>query len=220
MDDAVSDTEIALARANMLLERYGIVSREAALAENIPGGFGPIYKVMSALEESGRVRRGYFVEGLSAAQFARPGIVDSLRLGRQEDEAVDIKASDISYLAVIDPANPWGNLLSWPETGGGPAAGQPRRVAGAWLLLHAGKPLLYLSASGRQLITFPPNLIASEVRAAAFAALSRFPEKGRRGSLIIEKIDGQSIRESRHYEAMLGCGFVSDYRGLVAEAFT
>ncbi len=220
VDDAVSDTEIALARANMLLERYGIVSREAALAENIPGGFGPIYKVMSALEESGRVRRGYFVEGLSAAQFARPGIVDSLRLGRQEDEAVDIKASDISYLAVIDPANPWGNLLSWPETGGGPAAGQPRRVAGAWLLLHAGKPLLYLSASGRQLITFPPNLIASEVRAAAFAALSRFPEKGRRGSLIIEKIDGQSIRESRHYEAMLGCGFVSDYRGLVAEAFT
>jgi hypothetical protein len=87
------------------------------------------------------------------------------------------------------------------------------------LLLNAGNPLLYLSANGRQLITFPANLTESGVRAAAFAALHRLPRHTRRGSLVIEKIDGAAIRDSGYCELMLSCGFLSDYRGLVSEAF-
>ncbi len=85
------------------------------------------------------------------------------------------------------------------------------------MLLHAGKPLLYLAANGRQLITFPLNLVEPGVKNAAFEALHLIPKKTRRRSLIIEKIDGQPIRDSKYYEVMLACGFVSDYRGLTSE---
>ncbi len=219
VDDNVSDTERAVARTDMLLDRYGIVSREAALAESIPGGFGPIYKVLSALEDTGRVRRGYFVEGLSGAQFARPGAVDRLRGVRRDDDSdLDIERSDIAYLPAIDPANPWGSLLPWPETGNPDSNAKPRRVAGAWVLLYTGTPLLYLGASGRHLVTFPAYLMKPHVRAAAFEALHQIPKKARRGSLIIEKIDGQPVRDTEHFELMQRCGFVNDYRGLASES--
>ena len=218
LDNNISDTQRSVARANMLLERYGIVCRETVLSEEIPGGFAPVYKVLSALEESGHVRRGYFIEGLSGAQFARPGIVDRLRGMRPEETTdIEVEAKEIIYLSVIDPANPWGSLLPWPETGSTASAVKPRRVAGAWLLLHTGKPLIYLAANGRQLITFPVNLAEPGLNNAAFAALHLIPKKTRRRSLIIEKIDGQPIRDSKHYESMLACGFVSDYRGLASE---
>jgi ATP-dependent Lhr-like helicase len=220
VDAGVSPTERALARANMLLERYGIVSREVVSAEEIAGGFSPIYKVLAALEESGQVRRGYFIEGLSGAQFARPGVVDRLRGVRQEeDAAIDISATDVKHLAAVDPANPWGSLMPWPETGSSESRARPRRVTGASVLLHAGNPLLFLSANGRQLITFPTHLAEPSIRAAAFSALHHLPRQNRRGSLVIEKIDGESIRDSQYCELMLNCGFASDYRGLVAEAF-
>ena len=92
-------------------------------------------------------------------------------------------------------------------------------VAGAWLLLHQGCPVLYLGAKGRHLTTFPANLIDPDVRSAAFAALTRVPKLQRRGSLVIEKIDGQPVRDSIHHAEMLRCGFISDYRGLAAGGF-
>ncbi len=219
-DVKVTDTERAVARANMLLERYGIVSREVARAESVPGGFGPIYKVLSAMEESGLLRRGYFIEGLSAAQFARSGIVDNIReVRRIEKSLVAVSAEDIVYLPVIDPANPWGSLLPWPETGVSGSAVKIRRAPGACLLLYAGQPLLYLSANRRHLITFPGNLAETDVMRAAFEALRDIPKQTRRGSLIIVKVDGRAIAESPDVELMIGCGFVGDYRGLVSEAF-
>ena len=219
-DVQLSDTQRAVARANMLLERYGVVSREMASAEGVPGGFGPVYKVLSALEEAGRVRRGYFVEGLSGAQFARPGTVDMLRTVRPpEDPDLDVEEQDMAFVPAIDPANPWGSLLPWPETGQAASSVRPRRVAGAWLLLSAGEPLLYLGANGRQLITFPVQMARPGVAARAFAALHRMPQTTRRGTLIVEKIDGQVVADSVYREAMLRSGFVSDYRGLAAEAF-
>jgi ATP-dependent Lhr-like helicase len=120
---------------------------------------------------------------------------------------------------VIDPANPWGSLLPWPETGQGASGARPRRVAGAWLLLCGGEPLLYLGANGRQLITFAAQMARPGVAARAFAALHRMPQIRRRGTLIVEKIDGQAVDQSVYREAMLRSGFVSDYRGLAAEAF-
>ena len=218
LDVAVTDTERAVARADMLLDRYGVVSREVVAAENLPGGFAPVYRVLSAFEESGRVRRGYFVEGLSGAQFARPGTVDRLRSVVPDDDP-DVQRHAIVHLPVIDPANPWGGLLPWPATGQPASGARPRRVGGAWLILQGGRPLLYLSANGHRLITFPVNLTDTGLCSAAFAALHQVPKKGRRGSLVIEKIDDQPVRDSQYHAVMLECGFVSDYRGLAAEAY-
>ena len=218
-DAGVSDTERAVACANMLLDRYGVVSREMAAQEALPGGFGPIYKVLAALEESGRVRRGYFIEGLSGAQFARPGCIDRLRGARAEDDGFGIEANGVAHLPVIDPANPWGGLLRWPDTGDPRVTAKPRRVPGARLLMRRGIPLLYLGPNARQLITFPGNLADPEMRMAAFTALHQLPKKTRRRSLVIEKIDGRPARESKYCAELLHCGFVMDYRGLAAEGF-
>ncbi|WCO68289.1 DEAD/DEAH box helicase [Iamia majanohamensis] len=75
-------SEAALARAQQLLERHGVLTREAALAEGVEGGFAGVYPVLRAMEDKGTVRRGYFVTGLGAAQFALPGAVDRLRAER------------------------------------------------------------------------------------------------------------------------------------------
>ena len=84
-----SATEAAHAQALQLLERYGVVTREAVLAEGVIGGFSSVYGVLKVLEERGRARRGYFVAGLGAAQFAVPGAIDRLRGVREVDDDDD-----------------------------------------------------------------------------------------------------------------------------------
>jgi ATP-dependent Lhr-like helicase len=217
VDASADDTSRTLARANQLLDRYGLVSREIAAAESIPGGFGPLYKVLSALEEAGRVRRGYFIEGLSGAQFARPGTIDRIRDAQPGEEIIG-DMPPIDRLPAVDPANPWGSVLPWPETGGAQGS-RPKRIPGAWLLLHQGQPVLYLGPKGRQLTTFPSGLATDDVRAAAFAALQDLPRLARRGTLIIEKIDGGPVADSPYLAQLLDAGFVNDYRGVAAEAF-
>jgi ATP-dependent Lhr-like helicase len=216
-DPEVSATERVLARTNSLLERYGVVSREMVAAERCPGGFGPVYKVLADMEASGRVRRGYFIEGLSGAQFARPAVVDRLRETLADGDRLGATdAPVVVAVPAIDPANPWGSLLPWPETGA-PQPARPRRVAGAWLLLHVGRPLLYLGPGGRQLLTFPETLRDPALQQAALRALHDLPRAGRRRSLVIEKIDGVAVDKSPYHEALLQTGFVSDYRGLASE---
>ena len=208
----VTATERALARAEQLLERYGLVSREAALAEDLPGGFGAVYRVLKGMEEAGRVRRGYFVEGLSGAQFALPGALDRLRAARPDADSDAGGTDKAQLLAAVDPANPWGALLPWPATADKDA--RLRRVPGAWLVVIAGKPVLYVASHGRRLHTFPVMLAAEQELILAFEALHRLP---RRRTLIVEEIDGKPIHESPHTEALRRCGFVNDYRGLAAE---
>jgi len=206
-------TQQALARANMLLRRYGIVSREAALAERIPGGFGPIYKALSAMEEAGRVRRGYFVEELSAAQFAHVGSVDRLRAASTDNDA-QLCDDDLSIIAAADPANPYGTLLPWPRSARDEQA-RARRVAGAWLILIRGQPLLYVGPNGRQLITLAgTDDVGEDALLLAFAALGRLPRSGRRRLLTIERVDGVPVSKSPHLARLKACGFESDYRGL------
>src|SRR5439155_3485550 len=129
-------TRRAAATADALLERHGVVTRGAVAAEGVPGGFAAVYKVLGALEERGAARRGYFVEGLGAAQFALPGAVDRLRaLAERPDDA------DALVLAATDPANPYGAALPWPEraseSGEADAAAghRPGRKAGALVVL-------------------------------------------------------------------------------------
>ncbi len=219
VDPGVSDTERALARVHMLLERYGVVSRDAAMAEGLPGGFAPLYQVLKTMEETGRVRRGWFVEGLSGAQFAQPGAVDRLRAARPEEVPTQgWGEEEVLVLAALDPANPYGALLPWPDSGAGDKL-RPKRTAGAWVVLVAGRPVLYLGSGGRHLISFPGSFSESgrELERAC-AVLPRIPRVGRRRLLTIEKIDGLPVRESPHRELLLASGFVSDYRGLVPGA--
>jgi ATP-dependent Lhr-like helicase len=208
-----SDTERLLARARMLLERYGVVSREAVQAEGIPGGFGPLYRVFKQMEEGGQVRRGYFVEGLSGVQFALNGAVDRLRSARIEETPIEGFGEDaVRILAAIDPANPYGALLPWPNTGGGPP---PKRINGAYLILVAGKPVLYLGSAGRQLTHFPTSISEEGGELPlALAAMHRIPQRGRK-RLAIQQIDGLQALESPLREALLRAGFEADYDALL-----
>ena len=127
------------------LDRYGVLTRGSVLTEDLEGGFGTAYRALSSLEESGQCRRGYFVEGLGAAQFALPGAVDRLRGEQREPE----QASAL-ILAACDPANPYGAALPWPDREGH----RPGRKAGALVALVNGRLVLYVERGGRTLLSF------------------------------------------------------------------
>ncbi len=172
-------TESALARAHQLLDRYGVVTRETALGEGAEGGFAGVYPVLKALEERGEVRRGYFVAGLGAAQFALPGAVDRLRGMRMSDPddsadsadsaagAVD-SAVGVVVLAASDPAQPYGAALAWPDT-----EGRPSRSAGAQVVLIDGTPVVLLERGGRSLTTFAAAASLDAATSGASAGASR-----------------------------------------------
>ena len=197
---APSPSEVAYASAQQLLERHGVVTREAVLAEGLSGGFSGVYPVLRALEERGAVRRGYFVAGLGAAQFALPGAVDRLRACREPGGAAPVA------LAATDPAQPYGAALSWPES-----AGRPSRSAGAVVVLADGAPLAYLERAGHQLLTFP-GAVDDHRFIDAVAALVK---DGRRRSLEIRSIDGVAVAESPWAVALREAGFAGGYRGLI-----
>ncbi len=210
-------TRKALARARLLLDRYGIVSRQCVQAEGIAGGFGPLYKVYREMEEQGRVRRGHFVDGLEGAQFAYAGAIDSLRQSRNDAEERDrpIEFDDITLLAVMDPANPYGAMLPWPDVAN-PAQAKPRRTPGTWLLLARGRAVIYVGRRGRTLITFPAT-VGDEQGAleAAIEMLRYLPKRGSHGMLVIEIIDGIEVSKSPLLDRFRRAGFSKDYRGLI-----
>jgi len=201
-------TRRAHARATGLLERYGVVTREAALAEDLPGGFAALYPVLRAMEEAGKARRGWFVEGLGGAQFALPGAVDRLRSAREPSSKTPGRV-----LAAVDPASPWGGLVSWPESPGG----QARRAAGAQVVLVEGALVFWIAPGGRRLLSFAP---AQDERTLerALAALSRAALGGRRKLLRVETIDGVRAGESPLAGSLARVGFRADPKGLVLEA--
>jgi ATP-dependent Lhr-like helicase len=197
----------------MLLGRYGVVAREAAGAESLPGGFGPIYKVLKAMEEAGRIRRGYFVEGLSAAQFGYAGAIDRLRAARPDEEA-EPDADAVRLLPAVDPANPYGALLPWPGPANPEETG-PRRVPGAWVVLMDGRLALYAAPKARALITFPGELRDPRpTLELAFATLARLPRAGERRSRIVERVDGIPVHQSEHLAALRAAGLELEPRGL------
>lgn len=206
--DAQNPTERVHTLATALLERHGVVTRECAATEGLAGGFSAIYPVLKAMEESGRVRRGYFIEGLGGAQFALPGAVDRLRACRDAPSEATALA-----LAATDPANPYGAALPWPGRESTGRSG-PQRAAGAFVVLVSGEPVLYLERSGRGLVTFP----AAEDRdrlAAALSVLLEGPGLTRGRSITIERIDTEPAATSPLAGVLLDAGFVPGYRGLV-----
>ncbi len=195
-----SPTEVAHARALQLLDRHGVLTREAVLSEGVPGGFAGVYGVLKALEMSGKVRRGYFVDGLGAAQFAVPGAVDRIRAFREPVRGDEPTAV---LLAATDPAQPYGAALSWPE---GP--GRPARQAGAFVVLVDGELAAFLERGARSLLTFG-------VDAAAWAdALATLPKDGRLRKIELTRIDGGPATDSPIADRLRAAGFTDGYRGL------
>ncbi len=207
---APNPTAIAHARAIKLLERHGVVSREVASLESLPGGFSAVYAVLKAMEEAGKVRRGYFVDGLGGAQFAFPGAVDRLRAVRTSPDA-----PPTMRLSAVDPANPYGWLISWPDNAASDSA--LRRAAGATVVLVGGEPVLYVDTSGRKLVTFAGARNRDWLVAAA-SALRPVALRKRGKMLRIDTIDGEPALASPHAEALRAAAFFSDHRGLVLEA--
>ena len=213
-------TRRAHASAEALLERHGVVTRGAVMSERVPGGFAGVYKVLSAFEDSGRCRRGYFVGSLGAAQFGGPGAVDRLRSFSREvgDEPRD-KVQAVA-LAATDPANPYGAALPWPErvaADEGTATGhRPGRKAGALVVLVDGALSVYVERGGRTLLTFTDQV---EALAPAMGALATAVRQGALGRLTVEKADGLTIlgtgeRSSALRQALEDAGFVATPRGL------
>ncbi|MCP4223903.1 MAG: DEAD/DEAH box helicase [Actinomycetia bacterium] len=199
----MSPTEVTAVRALQLLERYGVLTREMALAEGAEGGFAGVYPVLKAMEERGQVRRGYFVAGLGAAQFALPGAVDRLRDERQD--GIDDSESVPMVLAACDPAQAYGAALAWPETGG-----RPSRAAGAFVVLRSGVPLVYLERGGRSLALFE-GATSDESWVEALAQLAA---SGQVRAIEVQKVDGRPIADCQDIsDLLLQGGFRSGYRG-------
>lgn len=207
----VAPTQRAHARAVTLLERHGLVTREVATLEPMQGGFSAVYKVLRAMEDSGKIRRGYFVDGLGGAQFASPGAVDRLRAVKNDEHD-----RDVVVLSAIDPANPFGWLLPWPYRDPDNKTG-PRRVPGASVVLVNGQLALFVDKGGKRMVSFPAADDA-EVASMAARALAVVAKRQRGKLLRIETIDGEPARTSELAETLRGASFTSDPRGLVLEA--
>ncbi len=222
-DVETDPTRRAATLAEVLLDRHGVVTRGAAQAERTPGGFAAVYRVLATFEETGRCRRGYFVEGLGAAQFALPGAVDRLRavaaaLERAGEEPVARAAvADVPravVLAATDPANPFGAAVPWPKRGpaGGEDAGhRPGRKAGALVVLVDGSLVLYVERGGRTLLTWADD---TAVLQPAVDALSLAVRDGLLGRLTVERADGAGVLHSPLGVALEEAGFHATPRGL------
>ncbi|HSS31960.1 MAG TPA: DEAD/DEAH box helicase [Solirubrobacterales bacterium] len=194
------------AQAELMMERYGIVTRETVLAEGIPGGFATLYAELGNLELLGTARRGYFVEGLGGAQFALPGAVERLRSLPEED-------GSFLVLAATDPANPYGASLPWPRLEGGR---KPGRTPGAHLLLRDGEPVVFVERGGRGLLRLK-QMEEGDLE-AAMQALADAVSAGHLPKLAVEKLDGEAVIGSGHEEALIGAGFSRGPRKLTASA--
>jgi ATP-dependent Lhr-like helicase len=206
--DTIDPTQAAHARVLCLLERHGVLTRESLQHENVVGGFAALTPVLRAMEDAGRVRRGYFIEGLSGSQYALPGAVDRLR-----DAAADADPR-VVVVPAIDPANPYGALIDWPKIVGDSAedAGRARRVAGALVVIVDGHAALFLERGGRTLLLFeqPPDTADSTPRAVT-ALRATVGER----SVRITEVNGRPALRSIHAGALERAGLRMEPGGLV-----
>jgi ATP-dependent helicase Lhr and Lhr-like helicase len=216
------------------------VIRGAVAAERVPGGFAGIYPVLRAMEDAGQCRRGYFVEGLGAAQFALPGAVDRMRAlaaeadsgpapadpwaragdpaagspgpGFFRNENPPREALSVTVLAAGDPASPFGAALPWPERPGeAPGGHRPGRKAGSLVVLAAGELILYVERGGKTLLSWTSDPAVLGPAAAALASAAR---GGALGRLTIERADGSAVQDSPLARALEEAGFRPTPRGL------
>ncbi len=208
-------TERLTALVTQLLLRHGVITREVARAEGVAGGFSAIYPVLRAMEESGKIRRGYFIEGLGAAQFARPGAEDRLRVA-PDPEA--LPGARTRMLAATDPANPHGAGLPWPRIEGarGPSE-RPMRAVGASVLLFDGQLVAFVGRSVQALLGFLPDDEPRRSQAAQGIAETLAASADPLQGLTIATVDGEEPGLSPLAPALRRAGFVPSARGYVLE---
>jgi ATP-dependent Lhr-like helicase len=198
-------TEWSAAVARQLLARYGVVSRESVAAEALPGGFGAVYDVLKALEESGRIRRGYFAADVGAAQFALPVALERLRELREEPDT-----PEVVLLGATDPANPYGAILRWP---GEAAPGRgPTRSVGASVVLVDGALAAWLGRGGRQLAVYLPDEEPRRSRVAR-AVAETLAEVAWRAGLLVSEINGVPAVEHPLAPYLAAAGFLPSALG-------
>jgi ATP-dependent helicase Lhr and Lhr-like helicase len=209
---ATTGTKQKMALVSTLLARHGVLVREALRAEDIQGGFSAVYEVLRAMEDAGRVRRGYFVEGLGATQFAHGGSEELLRSEREPSSPEGAR-----LLAATDPASPWGAALAWPAREGA----RPMRADGANVVIAPdGRLIAWLGRKERTVLTF----FASEQRDAEHDALlvaellSRSLAQRDRQAYLIAAVDGEDVARSQLGKALLGAGFQATSRGYLKRA--
>jgi len=203
---AVSPTEWATATAQQLLMRYGVLTREVAGAEGITGGFSAVYDVLKAMEDAGRIRRGYFVGGVGATQFALPAALELMRSFREVPED-----PETVVLAATDPANPYGTMLKWPGLSDAESTGRgPTRSVGSIVLLINGTIAAYVPRGGRQLLVYVPedepgrSTVAHAV-ARRLATIARGDDG--RGGLLISEINGMPAADHVLSPFLIEAGF-------------
>ncbi|MBM6621848.1 DEAD/DEAH box helicase [Micrococcaceae bacterium RIT802] len=215
----------AHASAEFLLDRYGVLTRGSVMAENVPGGFGMLYRVLARLEEAGRTRRGYFIEHLGAAQFSVPATVDRLR-GHTRDADLDAaglgadggsRIPTAIALAATDPANPYGGALPWPglapDEGAevSPTGQRPGRKAGAVVVLLDGRLGMYLERGGKTALVFTDDPKELDAASRALVAALRTARVER---IALEKANGRPVPDTPLAAALLAAGFHSSPNGL------
>ncbi len=209
-------------QAELMLNRHGVLTKGAVAAEEIPGGFAMLYKVLTAFEDAGRCQRGYFVESLGGAQFAVASTVDRLR-SYLDGVDPDHREYHAVVMAAADPANPYGAALPWPtrKVADGDAtdiAHRPGRKAGALVAVVDGELVWFLERGGRSLLSFTDDV---DAHTAAAAALAGMVSAARVQAFLIEKVNGVSVLEpdadgqrTGVQEALIGAGFSRTPRGL------
>jgi ATP-dependent Lhr-like helicase len=210
-EPSASTTAWATAMANQLLTRHGIVTRDVTGIEPLPGGFSAMYPVLRRLEETGRIRRGYFVAGLGAAQFAQPGAIDLLRDARDDREEITTVT-----IAATDPANPYGVLIPWPVVEGSEA--RATRTAGARVVIVNGRAAAWIGRGDRQLIVClandePERSRIGRAMARELVAVAQRAPEGRRGWLI-EEINGRRAVEDPSSHFLIEAGLAATSMGL------
>lgn len=208
LPERASDNTIrAHATADVLLERYGVLTRGSVQGEGVPGGFALMYRVLTEFEDRGRCRRGYFVDSLGGAQFSTTDVVDRLR--SFDTERPQRTEPTALALAACDPANPYGAALPWPKgtEGGGH---RPGRKAGALVVLADGELALYLERGGKTLLTFTED---PRIRARSAAALAALVHDRRVDSLVIDRVDGESVHGNTFATFLTEAGFAATPRG-------
>jgi ATP-dependent Lhr-like helicase len=212
MAGIATDTQWSTAMAQQLLSRYGVVTREVAASEGLAGGFGSVYEVLKALEDAGRVRRGYFVAGVAANQFALPPALELLRSLRDTPDT-----AEGLVLAATDPANPYGVTLKWPELASEQTTGRgPTRTVGALVVLVNGGLAAYVPRGGRQIVTWLPEdePARSSIARPLAEMLAGLARDAARGGLLLSEIDGEPPATHPLTPFLVEAGFYPSAMGL------
>ena len=204
----LTSTQRQMSVATQLVDSYGVLTRELVTSRNLPGGFSSVYPVLKAMEETGRIRRGYFVAGLGATQFASPGADDRLRSKRDSPDT----EPEVHVMAATDPANAYGSAIRWPHCDSGP---RPGRSSGARVVICDGELVGFLNKSTQQLITYISDAEPDRSRCRDALVRALVGLVSATTPVFLTQIDGEFACEHSLADSLASAGFVPNHQGLL-----